>query len=94
MTLRDGLAHQLVTLAAWVSGAALIAFGGEAWTVSDRNFADGGSYWIIFVIAMIANGVCPWEFEVPALHHRYLQHDRPSVVTDGCSRWPPAWDVT
>ncbi|MFT6082574.1 MAG: hypothetical protein ACJAYX_002851 [Planctomycetota bacterium] len=59
MTLADGFAHQIVSLAAWISGAALLAFGAGVWTVSGRRFSGGGFCWIIFGIAMIANGIWP-----------------------------------
>jgi hypothetical protein len=69
MTLEDGAAHLIVNLAAWISGAALIAFGVGVWSVSGRSFSGGGLCWIIFGIAMIANGT--WPMGSP-LHGLYV----------------------
>lgn len=59
MTLLEGPALYLTNTAAWVSGVALLLFGLGVWIFSGRIFAAGAFCWMVFGVAMCANGTWP-----------------------------------
>ncbi len=59
MTLQDNLSHPIVSTGAILTGVALILFGFGLWRASKLIFSAGALCWMIFGVAMIANGLYP-----------------------------------
>lgn len=58
-SLAQGWPLWLTNSAGLISGAGLLAFGAGVWAASRRVFAGGALCWIIFGVAMVANGIWP-----------------------------------
>jgi Protein of unknown function (DUF998) len=59
LTLRPGLPHTLLNVAAIGSGVGFAVFAIGLWLEVDRRLAVGALCWLIFGISMISNGIWP-----------------------------------
>jgi len=59
MTLQDNLSHPIVSTGALLTGVSLIVFGIAIWRASKLSISGGAICWVLFGIAMIANGIWP-----------------------------------
>lgn len=69
LTVRPGLPHTLLNVAAIGSGLGFAAFATGVWLESGRRLAVGALCWLVFGISMISNGI--WPMGNP-LHGLYI----------------------
>jgi hypothetical protein len=69
LTVRSGLPHTLLNVAAIGSGLGFAVFAIGVWLESGRRLAVGALCWLIFGISMISNGI--WPMGNP-LHGLYI----------------------